>query len=78
MVPTNFDIEDYPSPWAAAARLRRFGNDIYKMYSKDENCASAYSLKTVATILLISALLLGTLAGSSPSLLGFIPLADGE
>ena len=78
MVPTNFDNEDYPRPWAAAARLRRFGNDIDKMYSKDENCASDYRLKIAATILFISALLLKTLAGCSPSVLKFIPLADVE
>ena len=77
-VPTNFDNQDYPRLWTAAARLCRIGNDIDKMYSKGENGACAYRLKTAATIVLISALFLGTLVASTPSLLQFITLADGE
>ena len=75
-VPTNFESEDYS--WTAAVRLGRIGHDIDQMYAKDENCTSPYRLKTAASIVLVSALFLGTLTVSSPSLLEFIPLADGE
>ena len=77
-VPTNFENQDYPRPCVLATRLSRIGNDIDKMYSKDENCAYAYRLKTAVAIALISALFLGTLAVSSPLLLEFTPLAEGE
>ena len=74
--PTNFESQDYPR--TAAARNCRIVHDIDEMYAKDENCMCAYRLKTAACIVLVSVLFLQTLTVSSPSLLGFIPLADGE
>ena len=75
-VATKFESEDYSR--TAAARLCRIGHDIDEMYAKDENCTCVYRLKTAASIVLVSALFLGTLTVTSPSLLEFIPLADGE
>ena len=75
---TNFENQDYSTPLTAAARLCRIGNDIDEMYAKDESCACAFRLKKAATMVLITAPFVGTLAVRSPSLLEFIPLADGE